>query len=104
MNTEVLIRKLLKPYTCKDLEDIVITYLLDECYRCDKKLVTCDLVTAYRWKYLNKGINIVKICVECVELLNYRNCNKCKIFSEHCYVILEEFYVCNWCCMCERTE
>lgn len=95
MKEEKKIREELKPYTCKNVEDIIISFLKHCCYCCLKE----DLEENFIDSYFVQDRPVIHLCQNCIKDLTFEYCIKCKIYSHRTkmYQILDDYNVCANC-------
>jgi hypothetical protein len=75
MNDEQSIRKFLRPYVCKDVEGIIMGYLMGKCKCCEDTILTDNLYEA-------KSVDgeTFNICQKCLDSNISHLCNVCNCY------------------------
>lgn len=99
-----LIRKILKEYVCKDIEDVIMSYITEKCFECEKINLS---------RYFIKINDDFYICSNCINkrlvddkteylysIRKYKKCMYC-----HNFYTFDNFYnVRCWCKKCMKKE
>ena len=100
MRTETIIRNQLKKHTCKNVEDLIMKYLIGSCECCGHKDLADDLIVSYRSR---DEPNTTLLCQECIKDLRYYHCFRCKIYTQSAYQIMD-YNICNYCSQCAGSS
>lgn len=76
-----LIRKELKKYVCKDVEDIIMKYITEKCFDCKEILLSRHLININRGEFricLNCVNNKILTSSESMWLRRYIRCLECR--------------------------